>query len=1031
MSAWRSRLLREGPALALLAGISVVALVLRYQHLDYGLPYVYNQDEGSHFTSRAVAMFGGDPDPGYFQNPSAFTYLVHVALRFKYGGWWPFGNFDDVIQHFARDPSGIYVAARRVAAVLGVAGAVAVYSVGRRLWDRRTGLVAAAVIAFAFLPVTYSRIALTDVGVLVPVALVLLFAVRIQETGSLRWCAAAGAAAGVAIGFKYTAGLVLLAPLAALALRREWRGAALGGLVVLAVALVAFFITTPFFFIDLSDARRQLGAQTDRANGQPKFGQTGSDGFTYYLGSLTWGLGWLALLAAVAGGVIVARRDRARAVVLLIFPLALFVYLSLQARFFGRWLLPAYPVFALLAGVAVTTAAAWLRERAPRLELPAVALGAAAARVAVGRRGRALDGGARQPRHPRGGARVARGPHQAGGARDHRAGRPGALLPPAPDQALAAGVREPVRPGRAADADRVRRHAEPARDRPVPRAGLLHRGDDEPDRGAQRRGEGSGRAGLLRAPEARVEARLLRQPVPVRQEAAAVRLRPLLQLLLGRLPAARAEGRRLPPEQLQAALRRRREPAGGGGMRAWWVLGAIVVLALALRLWHLDHGLPYAYNADEELHFVPVAVKMFGGSLNPRYFENPPALTYLLFLVFKLRFGFGRDLIAQFRADPEAAYLTARVVVALIGTLVVGLVYWAGARFSDRRAGLAAAALMAVAFLPVFYSKHALNDVVTMAPVTVALVACLLVYEQGRWGHWVLAGAAIGVAIATKYTAGAMLVTLGVAAVLRVLADRGELRRALLGLVAAGAACGVAFALLNPFAIIEHSTALGQIGGQSGQAASGKLGQDQVTGWWYYLRTFTWGLGWLPAVAALAGGVLMLWRDWRRGLLLVVFPLFLFLFLGHEARFFGRWLLPAYPALCVLAGYAVWVAAEQLRAPRARLGALVVLVVALCAQGLRVERAPRPRARARGHARAGQALARRPRPGPRGRRDRAVRAGRLPAPRAGRDARLAALPGQAPVPGLREEAAPGARASATSATATAGSWSAATRRGAA
>ena len=113
MSARRSRLRREGPALALLAGISVVGLVLRYQHLDYGLPYVYNVDEGSHFTSRAVAMFGGDPDPGYFQNPSAFTYLVHVALRFKYGGWWPFGNFDDVIQHFARDPSGIYVAARR------------------------------------------------------------------------------------------------------------------------------------------------------------------------------------------------------------------------------------------------------------------------------------------------------------------------------------------------------------------------------------------------------------------------------------------------------------------------------------------------------------------------------------------------------------------------------------------------------------------------------------------------------------------------------------------------------------------------------------------------------------------------------------------------------------------------------------------------------------------------------------------------------------------------------------------------------
>ena len=38
---------------------------------------------------------------------------------------------------------------------------------------------------------------------------------------------------------------------------------------------------------------------------------------------------------------------------------------------------------------------------------------------------------------------------------------------------------------------------------------------------------------------------------------------------------------------------------------------------------------------------------------------------------------------------------------------------------------------MAVAFLPVFYSKHALNDIVTLAPITVALVACLLVYERG------------------------------------------------------------------------------------------------------------------------------------------------------------------------------------------------------------------------------------------------------------------------------------------------------------
>ena len=59
-------------------------------------------------------------------------------------------------------------------------------------------------------------------------------------------------------------------------------------------------------------------------------------------------------------------------------------------------------------------------------------------------------------------------------------------------------------------------------------------------------------------------------------------------------------------------------------------LGAILVLALALRLWHLRHGLPFAYSADEAEHFVPKAIGMFSDGLDPGYYENPSALTYLL-----------------------------------------------------------------------------------------------------------------------------------------------------------------------------------------------------------------------------------------------------------------------------------------------------------------------------------------------------------------------------------------------------------------
>jgi hypothetical protein len=383
------RLRAEGPALAVLGLMMVAGLVLRVVHNDYGLPYVYYVDEGSHFTKRAVEVFR-DANPGYFQNPSAYTYLLHLLYR---AVSLPFGGGEKVIAGYRNNADWIFELSRGLAAVLCLAGVAAVYFVGRELWNRRTGLVAAAVLCFAFLPVAFSRIAVTDVGTLAPVALALLFSIRIHEHGGWRWCAAAGAAAGLAIGFKYTAGLILLAPALALALplverrtysspsaarstgdRAALRAAALGGLAVGAATLLAFLVTNPYFLIDLKTALHQLRGQADLAGSQDKFGQERDTGVLYYLDSLTWGLGWAAAVAAAAGAVMLARRDSVRLALLLVAPVALFLYLSVQSRFFGRWLLPVYPALALLAGYAVVRAIEVVRARSPRLEWPAIAV---------------------------------------------------------------------------------------------------------------------------------------------------------------------------------------------------------------------------------------------------------------------------------------------------------------------------------------------------------------------------------------------------------------------------------------------------------------------------------------------------------------------------------------------------------------------------------------------------------------------------------------------------------------------------------
>jgi hypothetical protein len=360
-------------AYALLAAIVVVGLYLRLRNNGYGLPYVYNYDEAQHFTNKAVGMIGGDLDPGYYQNPSAFTYLVFILLKVVYGVFSPFFELTEgsVRRQFVQDPTEIWELARGLAAVLAMLGVIATFWVGKRLWGLRVAVVAAFILCFAFLPVVYSRIALTDTGTFLPTVLCVYFSLRAWEDGQRRHYVLAGVAAGFAVGFKYTAGLVLV-PLFVAAAVRFWRDREtpllgrndLRNLILTGVAAaVAFAITTPFFFVKPISALYQLKQQAEAAGESAKLGQSQEGGFSYYLKSLTWGFGWAAIAAAIAGGIIEIRRNRWRGALLVLFPIVLFLYMGSQTRYFGRWLLPMYPVLALLAAVALVQLASLIKRR--------------------------------------------------------------------------------------------------------------------------------------------------------------------------------------------------------------------------------------------------------------------------------------------------------------------------------------------------------------------------------------------------------------------------------------------------------------------------------------------------------------------------------------------------------------------------------------------------------------------------------------------------------------------------------------------
>ena len=371
----------------------------------------------------------------------------------------------------------------------------------------------------------------------------------------------------------------------------------------------------------------------------------------------------------------------------------------------------------------------------------------------------------------------------------------------------------------------------------------------------------------------------------------------------------------------------------------WGVaVAGVLALALGLRVWGVRSGLPWVYNVDEAQHFVPYAVAMLRGNLNPGYFGNPPAFTYVLAALFKLWFGGSASIGRVYHsADSSEVWVLARLSAGVLGTLAVWLLYLIGARLFDRRTGLLAAAVMAVAFLPVAYGKLALNDAPTLAPVCLSLWGTAGIARYGRRRDYLVAAIGLGLAVATKYTGGIVALPLITAALSRA-RDPGGRRFVALWLPLAGVVALAAFVAADPYALVDFHSFVHQLAHQSAESDAGsKLGLTYGSGVFYYLWSITWGVGWVPAFAALGGAALLaLRREWVTFALWLPAVVVFLAFMGLQGRYFGRWVMPIVPMIALLGAHAVISAADSAARAKPRLGAVLAGLgtVAMCAQGL-------------------------------------------------------------------------------------------------
>ncbi len=336
----------------------------------------------------------------------------------------------------------------------------------------------------------------------------------------------------------------------------------------------------------------------------------------------------------------------------------------------------------------------------------------------------------------------------------------------------------------------------------------------------------------------------------------------------------------------------------------------VVASAAVLRGAGIDFGLPLELRPDEEIFRGVVARMAETGDFDPHRFEYGGALFYLLYGVTRVVHAVrtlvdpgGAGTFVEFSKRASEVALIQRAISLVLGVGTVVLVYRIGRNVACSAAGLAAATLLAFSFLPVRDAHFGTVDVPSAFASTWALALIVRAGLVGSARAFALAGVVAGLATATRYAPGVLLLPLWVMAwrTERAAGKRGL--RAVFGSrpILAATALAVGFLCFAPYTVLAfdafRDSMLGAllIAGESGAGFSSRL---QQLAFLHLVRAVDWPFAVASAlalIAAFAAG-----NPGARAIALFVVAYALVLSLGTS--FFLRWLNPLVPALCVLVG---------------------------------------------------------------------------------------------------------------------------------
>jgi hypothetical protein len=363
-----------------------------------------------------------------------------------------------------------------------------------------------------------------------------------------------------------------------------------------------------------------------------------------------------------------------------------------------------------------------------------------------------------------------------------------------------------------------------------------------------------------------------------------------------------------------ATSRRALPPCRGGH----WPLLLLLLLTSYAYLSGVARELPYYYEGDERL-VVRMAVRMCAlGDPNPHWFGNPGStLLYPLAGIVHLNdvlrhdarlFAASRDLLLRFRADPTEPYLLARGLSAVYGVLGLLLAACIGCRWFSTRTGLVALWLALLCPIIMTHSQKARTDSAGLFFGLLALYLVARTWEDSAPRRQLLAGLALGLAVASRYFMIAVVVVWLLAQLFRIAREQSapRRRRIALGLLAGSVAVLLAFLAITPFLLLDPQAAIESVRTEARTTHPGADGLSRPGNFlWYVTTVFPWRLGWPTTLLALAGLILVFWRGRAEQRIVALLPPVFLFGLSLSGLHWARWTIPILPLLALLAAHAL------------------------------------------------------------------------------------------------------------------------------